>query len=162
MSEKDERLGITLAFEPGYLRPTPIRDTRTSQGIQCIAVGCAEDREIDALCKKDAVEAYTKEYVGYVVDKEIDALCKEAAKEVREGLIEFVMESVRKTNPSAHADLEARRKQNFHDALTLAMPKLLLKEHLRARFQYFDTKWGSIQYIYQGRPDLDPPGVGKG
>lgn len=155
MSEKDERLGITLAFEPGYLRPTPIRDAR-------IAAGCADDKEVDALCKKDAIEARIKEYVGYVVDKEIDALCREAAKEVREGLIEFVMESVRKTNPNARAGTEARREQNFHDALTLAMPKLLLKEHLRARFQYFDTKWGSVQYIYQGHPELDPPGVGKG
>ncbi len=155
MAERDERLGVTLAFEPGHLRPTPIRDAH-------IAAGCAEDKEIDGLCKKDAIEARIKEYAGFVVDKAIDALCREAAKEMREELIGFVMDSVSKTNPSARASTETRREQNFHDAFSLTMPKSLLKEHLRARFQYFDTKWGSIQYIYQGHPELDPPGVGKG
>lgn len=137
MSERDERLGVTLAFEPGYLRPTPIRDSAIVAG-------------------KDL-----REYVGFVVDKGIDALCKEAAKEVREELIDFVMDSVSKTNPRVNASLEARREQSCRDAISVAMPKLLLKEHLRARFQYFDTRWGGIQYIYKGHPELDPPGINK-
>ena len=146
MSEKDERLGVSLAFEPGYLRPTPIHEANAAMSYLCpTAIG------------KDL-----REYVGFVVDKAIDALCREAAKEAREELIDFVLESVNRTNPSVRASLEARREQNHHDALTLTMPKLLLKEHLRARFEYFDTKWGSIQYIYKGRPDLDPIGVRKG
>ena len=137
MAERNECVGATLAFEPGYLRPTPIRDSALAAG-------------------KDI-----REYVGFVVDKGIDALCREAAKEMREELIDFVMDSVRRTNPKVDVGLEALREQNRRDAISLAMPKQILKENLRARFQYFDTRWGDIQYIHKDHPELDPPGLPK-
>lgn len=88
-----------------------------------------------------------RELVGYIVDKTLDTILREAAKGLREELIEFVFKSAHDTEPRSHASDLARIEQLNKDALEIVIPKDLLEKNVKARFRYFDVRWGSIRCI---------------